>query len=363
MSTNKDLELSGTKPDSISKRKHIFLSAIDNVGLNSIQKLLAGMIGKGVTVITNRGDFGLFEWFPTEIKLKIWKYAFEAPRIVSVSFKDIKHSSSCRGHVRLFYSGQQNPQLYVNRLTRQQAIRRYNRLARFSACASGSKETPEIKYNAASDTIWLRGIDFWSVSTGKGWLMSLYRYQWTVQTLAITSSSRNTLMDMDDLHRLSVVLASFFSKLRESIVIMDYLDLTTPGLRDEITFINLLPESFPKHRVFTNYSPTIFSLSEEFMIGVIYGEGKPDHWYTSICSLTHSLKSYFMWKQETVQTISNPTKTISAEDFYRALRGRKTHQGDESRRQLVQVFRNGTVPSVKFLAATTYKQLEEIDRS
>ncbi|TGO42588.1 hypothetical protein BHYA_0007g00920 [Botrytis hyacinthi] len=374
MSANKDLDLSGTKPESISKREHLFLSAINNVVLHSVQTLLAGMIGvrkidsknrfnitvagERVTVITNGGDFGLFEWFPTEIKLKIWKYAFEAPRIVSVSFKNIKHSSSCRGHVRLFYSGPRNPQLYVNRLTRQQAIRR--RLARYSGCTSGSRRIPKIIYNAANDTLWLREIDFWSVPTNMSCVVTLYRDKWMVQSLAITSSSRNAIMDRENLHRLSIVLAIFFNELQELIVIMDYLDLTAPGLPDEITFINLLPESFSKHCVVTNYSPTILSMCEEFIFGVIYGEWKPDHWYTLVCSLKHSLKSNLTWKQETVQKISNPTKTLSTDDLYCALCNNKTRmemlnnpRDSLSTQELRQWFRKWTVPSVRFLAATT----------
>lgn len=118
-------------------------------------------------------------------------------------------------------------------------------------------------------------------------------------------------------------LAYFFRELRELIVTMDYHDLTTPGLPDEITFINLLPESFSKHCVVTNYSRTILSMCEEFIVGAIYGEWKPDHWYTLVCYLKHSLKSHFMWKQEKVQKISNSTKTISADDLYYALRDDK----------------------------------------
>ncbi|KAF5874577.1 uncharacterized protein Bfra_004588 [Botrytis fragariae] len=124
MSSNNDLEFSGTIQDSISKRTDILHSVIDNFGLNSVQTLPARMIGVGkfdskttetaddekrfnitvagerVTVITNGGDFGLFVWFPTEIKMKIWKYAFEAPRIVSLSFKNVKHNSSCCGQLQ-----------------------------------------------------------------------------------------------------------------------------------------------------------------------------------------------------------------------------------------------------------------------
>ncbi|TGO17989.1 hypothetical protein BTUL_0013g00650 [Botrytis tulipae] len=384
MSANKESELSETKPESISKRKHLFLSAINNVGLQSVQTLLAGMIGvkkidsetwfnitvagERVTVITNGGDFGLFEWFPTEIKLKIWNYALEAPRIVSVSFKNMEHSSSSRGHVRFFFTGPRHPQLYVNRLTRQQAIQRH--LARYSGCTSGSRRIPMIIFNAANDTIWLREIDFWLVTTYMSCVATLYRDKWMVQSLAITPSSRNALMNRENIHRLSAVLAYLFDELRELIVIMDDHDLTTPGLPDEITFINVLPESFSKHCVVTKYSPTILSICEEFIVGVIYGEWKPDHWYTLVCSLKQSLKSHFMWKQETVQKISNSTKTISADDLYCALCDSKRRAGmlnnpgeSSSTRHIAESHQKWTVPSVKFLAATTYKQLEEINFS
>ncbi|TGO66723.1 hypothetical protein BOTNAR_0055g00090 [Botryotinia narcissicola] len=374
MSANKDSELSETKPEPISKRKHLFLSAINNVGLQSVQTLLAGMIGakkiesknrfnvtvagKRVTVITNGGEFGLFEWFPTEIKLKIWNYALEAPRIVSVSFKNVEHSSSSRDHVRLFYSDPRHPQLYVNCLTRQQAIQRH--LARYSGCTSGSRRIPKTIYNAANDTLWLRKLDFWLVPTYMSCLETLYRDKWMVQSLAITPSSRDALMDREYLHCLSTVLAYFFKELRELIVIMDYHDLTTPGLPDEITFINLLPESFSKHCAVTNYSPTTLSMCEEFIVGTIYGEWKPDHWYTLACSLKHSLKSHFMWKQETIQKISNSTKNISADDLYYALRDDKIraemlNPNPREFPQIVELLRKWTVPSVKILAATTYK--------
>jgi len=92
MSSNEDQELSGTKKDSISKRPDFLHSALNNLGLNYVQKRLVGLLGveifdsktskitdrkrfnitvagKSITVITNGGDFGLFEWFPTEIKV------------------------------------------------------------------------------------------------------------------------------------------------------------------------------------------------------------------------------------------------------------------------------------------------------
>lgn len=92
ISSNEDQELSDTKKDSISKRPDFLHSALNNLGLNYVQTRLVGMLGveifdsktseitdkkrfsitvagKSVTVITNGGDFGLFEWFPTEIKV------------------------------------------------------------------------------------------------------------------------------------------------------------------------------------------------------------------------------------------------------------------------------------------------------
>ncbi|KAF7918308.1 hypothetical protein BELL_0018g00340 [Botrytis elliptica] len=82
------------------------------------------------------------------------------------------------------------------------------------------------------------------------------------------------------------------------------------------------------------------------------------------------MKFYFMRKQETVQKMPILAKTNPAEDLYCALEGFKTSigmstvdQGDDKGHQLVQVFRKWTVPSVRFLAATTYKQLEEIDHN
>ncbi|KAF7900980.1 hypothetical protein EAF00_003201 [Botryotinia globosa] len=154
----------------------------------------------------------------------------------------MEHSSSPRDHVRLFYSDPRHPQLYVNRLTRQKAIQR--QLARYSGCTSGSRRIPKTIYNAANDILWLREIDIWLVPTYISCLATLYRDKWMVQILAITPSSRDALMDRENLHRLSTVLAYFFRELRELIVTMDYHDLKTPGLPDEITFINLLPESF-----------------------------------------------------------------------------------------------------------------------
>ncbi|KAF7931584.1 uncharacterized protein EAE98_004320 [Botrytis deweyae] len=92
MSANEDLVISGTKTDSISKRRDLSYSAFRNLGLNSVQTLRSGVIsvgkfdskttettvdknkfiitvaGERVTVITNDCDFGLFEWLPTEIK-------------------------------------------------------------------------------------------------------------------------------------------------------------------------------------------------------------------------------------------------------------------------------------------------------
>ncbi|KAF7956605.1 hypothetical protein EAE96_003939 [Botrytis aclada] len=398
MSANKDLELSGTKRGPISKRRELLDSAVDNLGLNSVQTPLAGMIGVGnfspkttkttddknrfnitvagerVTVITNGGDFGLFEWFPTEIKLKIWKHAFEAPRIVSISSKDITHNSSGHNHVRLVHSGPQNPQLYVNRLTRQQAIQGLNSLSRHNSFSISSALLPKITFNAASDTIWLREMDFWTWSNEESrhfrLFSNLFSYNWTVQSLAVTSSSRNALMDWDNLHRLSLLLTHCFSGLRELIIIMDDLDLTTPGARDEISFVNAAHESFPDDWAVTNYSPKILSLSKLCILGVIRGKLKRDHWYTLVRSMKQSLKSRFMRRQETVQAIPRPSEPDPAKHLLCALQVLKSKievwnvsQGDEVGHQTVELYRKWTVPSVKFQAATTYKQLEKKDRS
>ncbi|KAF7944794.1 uncharacterized protein EAE97_005427 [Botrytis byssoidea] len=327
MSDNKDPELSETKPESISKRKYLFLSAINNVGLQSVQTLLAGMIGAKKIDSKNRFN-------------------------ITVAGKRVTVITNGGG-----ICDPRHPQLYVNRLTRQQAIQRH--LARYSGCTSGSRRIPKTIYNAANDTLWLREIDFWLVPTYMSCLGTLYRDKWMVQSLAITLSSRDALMDRENLHGLSTVLAYFFKELRELIVIMDYHDLTTPGLPDEITFINLLPESFSKHCAVTNYSPTTLSMCEEFIVGTIYGEWKLDHWYTLACSLKHSLKSPFMRKHETVQKISNSTKTITADDLYYALRDDKIRaemlNHPREIPQVTELLRKWTVPSVKNLAATTYK--------
>ncbi|TGO83348.1 hypothetical protein BPOR_0660g00010 [Botrytis porri] len=249
MSANEDLEISGTKPDWILKRTDILYSAIDNFGLNSVQTLPACMVdmgksdskttetaddkkgfnitvaGERVTVVTNGGDSGLFEWFPTEIK----KYAFQAPRIVLASFKQVKRNSSCGGHFRPIYSGPRISQLFINRLTRQQAIRKYGCLYNKSVCTSGSIEIPKINYNAANDTVWLRETEFWSGSSRIRFPLIVLGKKWRVRRLVIDSSSRKALIEMENLNRLSVVLASHFSRLRQLIVIVDHLDLTTPG--------------------------------------------------------------------------------------------------------------------------------------
>ncbi|KAK6606097.1 hypothetical protein H4I96_04559 [Botrytis cinerea] len=390
MSSNQDQELSGTKKDSISKRPDFLHSALNNLGLNYVQKRLVGMLGveifdsktskitdrkrfnitvagKSITVITNGGDFGLFEWFPTEIKLKIWEYALEAPRIISISSKAMKRNSFGIIPTRFFYSGPQNSQLYVNHLTRQQAIRRSNPLNERRFSSDNSKSLLTTTYDTASDTVWIRDIDFWTYRDRRcNW--SGIHFNWMTRSLAITASSPEALMEWMDFHLLSYILAHFFSELKELIVIMDYLDLTTPGVCDEITFINLTPKGFSEDRAINKYLPKILSLSEEFIIGVISGEWKPDYWYTSVCSMTQLLKSYFMRKQETTQAIPDPNKTVSAKDVYWAFRNKKNNlerfdaQADEERRKRSEVYRKWTVPSVKFLAATTYKQLEETDR-
>ncbi|TEY46814.1 hypothetical protein BOTCAL_0313g00050 [Botryotinia calthae] len=394
MSSNKDQELSGTKKDSISKRPEFLHSALNKLGLNSVQKLLAGMLGvesfdaktseitdkkrfnitvagKSVTVITNGGDFGLFEWFPTEIKLKIWKYALKAPRIVSISSKGNKDSLRAYVDFQIFCVGPQNPQLYVNRLTREEAIRRFNHLNEPRSPVIHSKSLLKTTYDSTSDTIWIREIDFWSYSNQTSHRYRYCGYNWMTRSLAITVSSRKALTEWKSLSYLSFILAHSFSELEELIFVMEYLDLTIPGVCDEITFINLTPKAFSEYLLaIKKYSPTMLSLSEEFIIGIIYGEWKPDHWYTSVCSMTQLLKSYFMRKKETAQAIPDPNNTILAKDLYWAFRNRKNRfenpnaaRVDEQGREVAKVFRKWTVPPVRFLAATTYKQLEETGRS
>lgn len=223
---------------------------------------------------------------------------------------------------RLFYSGPQNPQLHVNHLTRQEAIRRSNPLNKPRFSHSDSKSLLATTYDDASDTIWIRDIDFWTYRDRRGHWFGLH-YNWTTRSLDITASSPEALTEWISLSCLSYILANFFSELKELIVIMDYLDLTTPGVCDEITFIDLTPKSFSEYRAINKYLPKVLSLSEEFIIGIIYGEWKPDHWYTSVCSMTQLLKSYFMRKQETAQAILDPNKTISAEDVYWDFRNKK----------------------------------------
>ncbi|KAF7886940.1 uncharacterized protein EAF02_003587 [Botrytis sinoallii] len=361
MSANEDLVISGTRTDSISKRRDLSHSAFRNLGLNSVQTLRSGVIGERVTVITNDGDFGLFEWLPTEIKLKIWKYAFEAPRIVSTSCKYINGDSYGHYQVRLVDSGQKNPQLYVNRLTRQQAIQRLNCL---SQCSNLSTV---MQFGSAKST---SGHGQPKGAATPAFCLMFFPMIGLSQSLVITLSSRDVLVNWDNLHRLSILLVHCFCELRELIVIMERLDFTIPGVRDEITFMDLTPKSFPEDNVVTHHTQTILSLGKELVLSVIHGEWKPNHWYNLVCSMTRSIKFYFMRKQETVQKMPSLTKTNPAEDLYCGLQGFKTSigmstvdQGDDKGHQLVQVFRKWTVPSVRFLAATTYKQLEEIDRN
>lgn len=157
--------------------------------------------------------------------------------------------------------------------------------------------------------------------------LMFFSYDWNVQSLVITLSSRDVLINWDNLHRLSILLAHCFGELRELIVIMERLDFKTPGVRDEITFMDLTPKSFPEDNAVTHNTQTSLSLGKELVLSVIHGEWKPNHWYNLVCSMTRSMKFYFMRKQETVQTMPSLNKTNPAEDLYCALEGFKTSIG------------------------------------
>ncbi|QSZ33707.1 hypothetical protein DSL72_005278 [Monilinia vaccinii-corymbosi] len=312
----------------------------------------------------NDGKFLLFGQLPVELKIKIFKYAFEAPRIVSVSHQRLKHNSSCHGHTRLVYSGPQNPYLYVNHLTRHIATLKLQNLFQTNVFHSLGKEFPTIKYNPAIETIWIREIDFWLLSNEYSCSLTLTSQNWAVRTLAITISSKQVIMDKRNLNRLSSILCKFFKGLQELIVIADELDFTTPGFRDEIVFVSRKSKRLPKRRVVAKYTPGVTSLSMELLMGLAYGEWKPEHWSALVSSLTGSLKSTLMKRKEPQRAIQLPVKTkISAEKIHSGLRDYKLrveawqYNGDEGQRKAMQEFSAWNVPTIKLLAAVTQNDL------
>ncbi|KAJ8071489.1 hypothetical protein OCU04_001809 [Sclerotinia nivalis] len=385
-------EVLNTKSDRVLRAIYLFGVLLNRFGLGSVRKLLVGLCRfenhdldyletingneknskldlaeNHLKEVDNESEFGLFEWFPTEVKLKILAYAFEAPRVVSVSCRQLKHNSSCHGHTRLVYSGPQNPHLYVNHLTRYQALHRLQNLIQYNTLHSGSKAFPTISYNPLSDTIWIREIDFWSSANEYSCSLTLPSRNRPVRSLAITTSSNEVIMDRDNLYRLSCILSHWFKGVRELIVIIDDLDFTTPGVRDEIASVSRKSKLLPKHCVVTKYSPAVSSLSSELIVGLLYGEWIPDHWHTLFSSLTHSLKSSLMKNQDAEQATSIPTEEISAAKLHSGLQDWKfrlaalNDNGEEGRRKMIESFRVWNIPTIKLLAAVTYKQLEEKD--
>ncbi|KAF7872470.1 hypothetical protein EAF04_003391 [Stromatinia cepivora] len=390
-----DGEISNTHSDRVLRAIYTFGALLNHFGLKSVRKLLvdlfrvenqnidyletingneknsrAGLGESNLKKIDNESEFGLFEWFPTEVKLKILAYAFEAPRIVSVSCRQLKHNPSCHGHTRLVYSGPQNPHLYVNHLTRYQALHRLQNLIQYNTLHSGSKAFPTINYNPLSDTIWVREIDFWSSSNEYSCSLTLPSRNRSVLSLAITTSSNEIIMDRNNLYRLSCILSHWFKGVRELIVIVDDLDFTTPGIRDEIVFVSRKSKLLPKHGIVTKYSPAFSSLLSELIVGLLYGEWIPDHWHRLVSSLTHSLKSSLMKNQYTEQATSIPIEEISAANLHSGLQDWKfrlaalnVDNGEDGRRKMIESFRVWKVPTIKLLAAATYKQLEKKDSS
>ncbi|KAI9647228.1 hypothetical protein NHQ30_003611 [Ciborinia camelliae] len=365
------------KSDQVLRGKDLLHFFIDNFGLEPVRKLLSGLFRLGkhgqdhlntIKEINSEHEFGLFQWLPMEVKLKILAYAFEDPRIVSVSCKILKHKPLCQGHARLIYSGPQNPHLYVNRLTRFQSLRQLHNLVQYNPCTmyTGVSDFPTIKYNPTSDTIWIRESDFWSSSNRYSCSFALpgRNPNRAVRSLAITTSSNWVVMDRDNLYRLACNLSLWFNGLQELIVIVDDFDFTTPGVRDEITFVSCKSRLLPKRRVVTKYSPAFFSLTTEFIVGVFYGEWKPDHWQTLASSLTYSLKSLLTKKKEAEPSVPIPIEKVSAAKLYSGLSYWKSRieilndNGSEKRRRMIDDFRLWKIPTIKLLAAATHKQLE-----
>lgn len=125
-------------------------------------------------------------------------------------------------------------------------------------------------------------------------------------------------MEHDNLYRLSCLLSHWFEGLQELIVILDELDFTTPGVRDEIAFVGSNSKLLPKHSVVTKYSPTVSSLSTEMIVGLVYGQWNPDHWHTFVSSFAHSLASLIR-KQEAEVIVPSPSEKISASKLHSGL--------------------------------------------
>ncbi|ESZ90994.1 hypothetical protein SBOR_8628 [Sclerotinia borealis F-4128] len=380
------------KSDQVLRGTDLFRTLLDYSGMEAVRKKLVGffrldkygadslrtIVGKYSisdptdtrevgTKVDDEGKFGLFRWLPMEVKLKILTYAFDDPRIVSVSCKQLKHNASCHGHTRLVYSGPQDPYLYVSHLTRFQALQHLHNLIQYNTLHIGCKAFPTIKYNPVSDTIWIREIDFWSSSNKFSCSLTLPSRNRALHTLAITTSSNKAIMDQDNLYRLSCILSHWFRGVQELIVIVDHLDFTTPGVRDEIAFVHRKSKLLPKHRIVTKYSPAISSLSVEFIEGLLFGEWKPEHWSTLVSSLKKSFMSSFMESQEIKESRPNPFDKVSAIKVHVGLLDWKSRleslngNGEEGRGKMIENFRSWRVPTIKLLAAATRKQLEGKD--